>query len=215
MRNQLSEFTLGLPADFEGKDFVSASLKCFAVSSVAFVGEDEVWHCRKVVMPTHIAPSGHYNEEIIRAVRAVLLECVAGGATGAGERIYISRARARKRRILNETEVVEILNQFGFQTIYAEDHSFAEQVKIASRARYLVSNHGAGLTNMLFMPDGASVLELRHDADCVSNCYFTLSSALGLNYFYQTCRANGPDPHFADLTVDTKKLKETLTAFLT
>jgi hypothetical protein len=47
---------------------------------------------------------------------------------------------------------------FDFQTIYAEDLSFEQQVKICSRARHLVSNHGAGLTNMLFMPQGASVL---------------------------------------------------------
>ena len=56
-----------------------------------------------------------------------------------------------------------------------------------SRARYVVSNHGAGLTNMLFMKDGARVLELRHVSDYVNNCYFILASALQFDYLYQLC----------------------------
>ena len=68
------------------------------------------------------------------------------------------------------------------------------------RARYIVSNHGAGLTNMLFMKDGGSVLELRHVSDCINNCYFTLASALDLKYFYQTC---APQNQSADRTTPT------------
>jgi capsular polysaccharide biosynthesis protein len=164
-------------------------------------------------MPTHTAPSGHYNEELIRGVRALLLNCHGHADPGGeGERIYISRGRAPKRRILNEDAVRELMEQFGFKTIYAEDHSFADQVRICSRARYLVSNHGAGLTNMLFMPVGSSVLELRHHTDAINNCYFTLSSALNLNYFYQTCQsgAAGQDPHAADLMVDLTVLEGNL-----
>src|SRR5688500_19312228 len=52
--------------------------------------------------------------------------------------------------------------------------SFEEQVKLLSRARYVVSNHGAGLTNMLFMRDDTKVLELRHRSDYINNCYFIL-----------------------------------------
>jgi len=89
-------------------------------------------------------------------------------------------------------------------------------VEISSQARYLVSNHGAGMTNMLFMPEGSNVLELRHREDCINNCYFTLSSALNLNYFYQTCPSGGDaqDPHAADLLVDANALRANLTLML-
>jgi len=213
MRDRLDDFVLLLPWDYQARDFVKSSLQCFGVKAVEFIGQDEVLRCRKVFMPTHTAPSGHYNEETIRGVRRLLLQAYGDvGLRGAGERIYISRSRARKRRILNEEAVLDILAEFDFQTIYAEDLSFEQQVKICSRARYLVSNHGAGLTNMLFMPPGAAVLELRHHTDCINNCYFTLSSALDLNYFYQMCQSanNDQDPHAADLVVDPKALKANL-----
>jgi capsular polysaccharide biosynthesis protein len=105
--------------------------------------------------------------------------------------------------------VIELLENYGFQIINAEDCSLEEQVKLASATRCFISNHGAGLTNILFMNPGANVLELRHRADKTNNCYFSLASAAGLNYFYQTCEpaVAGEDPHTADLLVDIETLK--------
>jgi hypothetical protein len=209
MRDRL-DLDLILPAGYECLDFVTSSLKAFGVKTFDFIGRDEVLECRSLLMPSHTAPSGHYNEEIIRGVRNVLLS--AYGDSNHEEKIYISRRHARKRRIANEDEVSQILSRFGFQTIFAEELSFAQQVKICSRARCLVSNHGAGLTNMLFMPESGSVLELRHHADNTSNCYFTLASALNLKYFFQTCRPAGDlsHPHIADVIVDPSELERNL-----
>lgn len=217
MRNRLDDFILLLPWSYQSLDFVHASLKAFGVREVQFIGKDEVLRCRRLFMPTHTAPSGHYNEEIIRGVRGVLLQAYGdAGFRGDGDRVYISRGRSRKRRIVNEEAVADVLAEFEFKTIYAEDLSFEQQVKICSRARYLVSNHGAGLTNMLFIPQGGSILELRHHTDCINNCYFTLSSALDVNYFYQTCQSANSDqePHSADLVVDPEALKASLSLLL-
>lgn len=210
VRDRPDDLELLLPAGYENLDFVTASLKAFGVKKCEFIGSNEVIECRSLLMPSHTAPSGHYNEEIISGVRSVLLS--AYGDSDQGHKIYISRRNARKRRIVNENEVIEILSRFGFETIQAEDLSFAEQVQIFSRARCLVSNHGAGLTNILFMREGGKVLELRHQDDDINNCYFTLASALNLNYFYQTCRPVGddPSPHTADLVVDPKELEKNL-----
>jgi capsular polysaccharide biosynthesis protein len=108
--------------------------------------------------------------------------------------------------------MLPVLRRFEFEVIRAENCPFPEQVRLARRARYLVSNHGAGLTNMLFMEPGASVLELRHAADAASNCYFALSSQLGLSYFYQTCEpaVPGEHPHTADVSVDVRRLEGNL-----
>ncbi|HEV7684841.1 MAG TPA: glycosyltransferase family 61 protein [Pyrinomonadaceae bacterium] len=212
VRERVNEFVLLLPVAYETLDFVQASLKCFGVTDVDYARQNEVIRCRRLFMPTHTAPSGHYNEAAIRGVRALLLNCYgAAESRGNSERVYVSRGRAPKRRILNEEPVREVLEEFGFETIYAEDYSFAQQVEIFSRARYIVANHGAGLTNMLFARDGGNVLELRHHTDAINNCYFTLAAALGLNYFYQTCRSDTPqDPHTADLVVDLPTLRANL-----
>jgi capsular polysaccharide biosynthesis protein len=168
-------------------------------------------------MPTHTAPSGHFREETIRGVRAMLLS--AFGKTNSpskGERVYISRRAAGKRRIANEHEIVSILTRNGFEIVCAEDLTFEQQVALASQTRYLVSNHGAGLANMLFMPEGGSVLELRHRTDYVNNCYFVMASALGLNHFYQLCepQQQNVDPHTADLIVDPQEFEHSLSGLV-
>ena len=108
-----------------------------------------------------------------------------------------------------------MLDREGFQVICAEDLTFEQQVRLASQTRYLVSNHGAGLANMLFMPAGGRVFELRHRTDYVNNCYFVMSSALDLNYFYQLCEPQGQtDPHTADLIVNPQELERSLSRLL-
>jgi hypothetical protein len=64
---------------------------------------------------------------------------------------------------------------------------------------------------MLFMRSG-SVLELRHQTDRIRNWYFTMSSALNLNYFYQLCPPahEAEDPHTVDLYVDPTELEKNL-----
>jgi capsular polysaccharide biosynthesis protein len=217
IRDEARELTLLLPRAHASLGFVLPSLAPFRLGGVRFVGAGETLLCDRIVVPMHTAPSGHYDEEILGGVRRLLLEAY-GAPAGANEggRVYISRGRALKRRIANEEEVVRVLRGFDFRVVYAEEHTFEEQVETASRARLLVSNHGAGLTNMLFAREGARVLELRHQTDSVNNCYFTMASALGLEYFYQTCPSDDPaeDPHTANLRVDTDALAENIRLML-
>ena len=132
------------------------------------------------------------------------------------DKVYISRGKARCRKIINEEEVVPLLQELGFQALFFEDYAFEEQVKIMLNARYLVSNHGAGLTNMLFLRPGSSVLELRKCGDNDNNCYFGLASALDLKYYYQLCKAENSDEDAfsADVFVDLKQLRKNVNAML-
>ena len=215
IRDEAHALTLLLPHAHAALGFVLPSLKPFGLGGVRFVGPRETLLCDRLVVPMHTAPSGHYDEEILAGVRGLLLNEY-GARAGDEERLYISRGRAAKRRIANEEEVLEVMRRFGFRVAYAEEHTFEEQVEMASRARLLVSNHGAGLTNMLFVRAGGRVLELRHRADAVNNCYFTMASALGLEYFYQTCHSDDPseDPHTANLRVDADTLADNLRLML-
>jgi hypothetical protein len=213
VRDRLDQMELLLPWEFETRDFVRTSLEVFGVKNYDFIRRDEVLLCNSLVMPTHTAPSGHFRDDVIGGVRGILLSAFGdSNYSGDGERIYISRRAANRRRVVNEDVIVSVLNNYGFRTVYAEELSFQDQVKILSRAKYLVSNHGAGLTNMLFMKDNARVLELRHVSDYVNNCYFILASALEFDYFYQLCepKPDKVDPHTADLVVDPHELERNL-----
>ncbi|HEX5707059.1 MAG TPA: glycosyltransferase family 61 protein [Pyrinomonadaceae bacterium] len=214
-RDYLGEAVLLLPARYRGLEFVASSLRAFSPREVRFIGEGEVYVCRELLLPTQTAPSGDFNESLIKELRTLLVEFYGGAedTRGAFESVYISRARAPKRRVENEEEVVSVVREFGFEVVYAEDLTFAEQVRLHARARRLVSIHGAGLTNMLFMPTGGGVLELRKEGHAYELCYFGMASALDLRYFYQPCPPVRPDDtgmHAADLRVDTSLLASNL-----
>lgn len=207
------EAVLLLPRGYERLEFVTASLKLFDLRGVEYVGADEVCVCDSLVMPTHTAPSGHYNEPLMRELRDfVLAGCGVGpGAAGdGGGRVYVSRGRAPKRKLANEREAARVLEEFGFGVVHFEEHTFAEQVGLAASARLLVSNHGAGLTNILFMRPGGRVLELRREGERERNWFFNLASAAGLDYYYQQCAPADADVHSGDLLADPPALRRTL-----
>lgn len=217
VKDRIGDLTLLLPYQYKTLQFVQPSLEPFGIRNLEFLDRNEVLVCERLLMPTHTAPSGHYNERIIRGVSELLVGFYNsfGDSPPAG-RVYVSRGRAGKRRIINEQEVIDLLQEFQFSVVHTEDYSFEQQLKIASGARYLVSNHGAGLTNMLFMRQGSNVLELRHHADRINNCYFTMASALDLNYFYQSCEPETPgeNAHTANLLVNVQRLRENLRLML-
>ncbi|MEA3013017.1 MAG: hypothetical protein QOD42_1562 [Sphingomonadales bacterium] len=217
-RDAARDLVLLLPHGFERLGFVTSSLKLFPVRRVEYVGADEVCVCDRLLLPTHTAPSGHYNEPLVRELRDFIIEGCGAGAgpsSSSDERLYVSRGRAPKRKLSNELEVARVVEEFGFRVVYFEEHSFEEQVRLSASARHLVSNHGAGLTNVLFMREGASVLELRREGERERNWFFNLASAAGVRYYYQTCApAGGGDAHSGDLLADTAALRANLALML-
>ena len=129
-------------------------------------------------------------------------------------KIYISRAKAPKRKILNEEEIISILVSLGFEIIYMEDLDFFSQVKLMSECKYLVSLHGAGLTNELYLPETAKVFEIRHPKDKLNNCYYLLATALSLKYYYFLGDSFEDDPHCANITIDIPSFSESITKYL-
>ena len=78
----------------------------------------------------------------------------------ATERIYVSRKDSFQRILLNEVEVESSLAKLGFRIVTLAGMPVREQISLFSKARCIVSPHGAGLTNLMFAPPGASVVEI-------------------------------------------------------
>ena len=76
------------------------------------------------------------------------------------EKIYISRRNKDVRNIINEKDLILNLENLGFKTIYFEDYSIKEQIRIAQLSNQIVAIHGAGLANINFCRKGTKVLEL-------------------------------------------------------
>lgn len=78
----------------------------------------------------------------------------------ATRRIYLSRSDSSIRKLNNEDDVLSIIREFDFEEYVVSDASVTEQIEVFSGVKYLISPHGAGLSNMVFMSPEASVLEL-------------------------------------------------------
>ncbi|MEM7597467.1 MAG: glycosyltransferase family 61 protein [Pseudomonadota bacterium] len=96
-------------------------------------------------------------------------------------RIYVSRQRSARRRIVNGAEVGDILAARGFEEVFAEEHSIVEVARLMAEAEYVVSPHGAGLTNLVFCAPGTKVLEV-YGAH-LSPDYWRTSGQRGLDYY--------------------------------
>ncbi|MBD0341622.1 MAG: glycosyltransferase family 61 protein, partial [Microcoleus sp. Co-bin12] len=99
------------------------------------------------------------------------------------KRIYISRSKARYRRVLNEEDVVEVLEQFGFVSILPESMSLAEQIAHFYHAEVIVAAHGSGLTNTIFCGQGTKVIELV-SPHYISHYYWGSSQYLQLEHYF-------------------------------
>ena len=76
------------------------------------------------------------------------------------EKIYISRRNKNIRNIINEKELLFSLENQGFRTIYFEDYSVIDQIKIMQSSSHIIAIHGAGMINCNFCKEGTKVLEL-------------------------------------------------------
>ena len=91
-------------------------------------------------------------------------------------RIYVSRKLAGKRHLSNEDEFLPLLKKYKFRKVYLEKMSIIEQVELFRKASHVIAAHGAGLTNILFAPADARILEIRPELSSGQFCFEKLFS---------------------------------------
>ena len=196
-----------LPEEYKGIDYVQDSLKIFDFEIVYYNPPIRV---NKLITCSYLAPSGNYNTEVLNRLKNKYLEFYSVAAEVPYQNIYISRKKAFRRKVVNEDELEAVLAEFNFKVVYLEDYNWEEKVKLMGRAKNVVSIHGAGITNCLFMKEGTSLFELRKAGDSLNNAYFSLANALGLNYSYLSCVPLNEEGINYDLIVDKGGFREML-----
>lgn len=136
------------------------------------------------------------------------------------QRIFVSRRKANRRNITNELEVTSFLKKHDFVIICFEDYTIYEQIHLVKNAKILISLHGAGLTNALFMDEGSILLELTPKVDKPSQFRFPfwrIASHLKLKYWVQFCETvdNGEiDFYSRNVEIDLIEFENNLKAML-
>jgi capsular polysaccharide biosynthesis protein len=81
--------------------------------------------------------------------------------------------------LVNEAELAAALAPLGFRTVVPERMSVADQVRTFARAQVIVAAHGAGLTNMIFAPREALVVEVTSTNIASMSDFRFMAAALG------------------------------------
>ena len=81
----------------------------------------------------------------------------------ASRRIYLSRAKQGRRRIVNEKQLVALLRRHRFEVVYPERLSFKEQLELWANSEVVVGPAGSAMVNMVFAPRHAVIIALLGD----------------------------------------------------
>ncbi len=118
------------------------------------------------------------------------------------QKIYISRAKAKLRKILNEDELINFLKKFNFVSVNLEDYSLIDGIKIINSAQIIIAPHGAGLANMVFCNPKTKIVEIFSE-NYINTCYRKMSYICDTEYYYYIEHANKLENN--DITINIEK----------
>lgn len=152
-----------------------------AFEDIVWMRTDSFYKARNLFFISSLSPSGRMHPELIKKLRHRLI----GDGHPGNKRIYISRHKASYRKVLNEDALFVLLREYGFEMLHAEGLTLSDQISIFSSAEKLISIHGAGLTNCIFMHPVSKVVELRRREGGGGNVgYWHLADSLGHQFYY-------------------------------
>ncbi len=180
---------------------MEASLEMLGIDASA-MPQYEVGTVLKVARLT-VPITDRFDPRLLQPVRTAF----AGPADAPAQaRVFISRARASGRKLLNEDKLWPALRDRGFERVFMEDLDFRAQVRLMQRTAVIVAPHGAGLTNMMFCPAGADIIEIA-DPGYPNPNFYALACAMGHRFWLLAAQATGEGHALhKDLTVDVAEL---------
>jgi capsular polysaccharide biosynthesis protein len=193
-----------LPDSYRNYGYLTETLNTLNIK-IIFIKENQLIKVKQLFIPDFYFPPGIINNNIIGHVREVFWKLGNPANINSGpKRIFITRNKDRKRKIINENELYPLLEKYDFNITYLADLTIVKQMELCCNAEIIVGLHGAGLTNIMFMKKG-KVIELRMKGAIDQWSFFELATALEHKYYYLLCdpATSNTDPYEGDVVVNT------------
>ena len=212
-RRTIPAFALLRPNSYTAA-FYANTLRRLGITAVEHLQPQTMYQVPQLVLLLASEVHGSYSAQAMCEVKDVLRAATGANRRGANPatRLYISQRKAARRKVLNEPAVERLRRRYGFQSLYFEDITFEEQVHLCTDANVLVSTYGAGLSNMIFMPEHVGVIEFCKFDDGRNYFFTQLAATLAHQYQLLYCAAADEQQLVQDagLHVDTKVLEAML-----
>jgi capsular polysaccharide biosynthesis protein len=175
--------------------------------------------CKELVVagPASFFPTHHRGVEIIPPYRlgassAAAYEFIRERVVsrlpppGASDRrVYLSRRSRIWRRPTNEDEISSHLEARGYEILYPEDLSFAEQVRVFQEARVIVAANGSALMNTVFCQPGTRIVVLSQTGIFNWSLYYAWAVNRGCEVIF-VCSAENTGRKHDNYTIATTQL---------
>ena len=202
-RNELENIVL--PPKHLRTPVINSSLEMMGINPEEFRTFDESRPLQ--VKKLTVLENDRFRPELLKSVRKAF--CI-GNPAPSHRRIYISREKAERRKLVNGDKVWSCLEKMGFEKIYMEDLSFSDQILLMQQASVVVAPHGAAITNVIFCQPGTHVVEIA-DLSFPNPNFYALSSAMGHHYWILDAEGIGDvHPLKKDLYIDPSEVKNTV-----
>jgi hypothetical protein len=185
--------------------YIADSIKAFGITRIEYIPPFSLLEVRQVEVMNYAAGSGRHHPEILNKVREFFVRPFRVNEDILKRKIYVSRGKQSSRRVYNETELIGLLQQYGFEIHYFEGMNLHEQIALMQETAVFISSHGANMTNCLFLPEKAKVLELINNRK-PNFCYWSVCASIGIPYYYQLCVLAESD----HIIVDLEELRKNL-----
>lgn len=125
-------------------------------------------------------------------------------------RIFIDRSDSQfmHSQIINSNETYKLLKKYNFKKYKIGNLNFLKQIYLFWNSEFIISAHGAALTNLTFCNPGTRVIEIRNKKN-FGRYFERISKINRLNYsLIKTSKITSPS---GDILVPLKKLEKLIT----
>jgi hypothetical protein len=165
-------------------------------------------------------PTNHLNNmvEKVKFFRQAISNMDALSCELKNSIVYVSRKNAKYRRLLNESELIEtIQNEFNVICTSNESMSLFEQLSYYRNTKVILGPHGAGLTNLIFSKKPQLLMEFFYPP--MQFFYKKLAESISSQFHQIECQTPFVNPEIMridnnDMTISTKAVTECLNNYL-
>jgi hypothetical protein len=190
-----------VPAYYFKQPYIEPYLRLLKVNWVTFESREQVVVKDLIVFKN--LSIAHFNPQLLDQIR---LRLAPRTESPPWRKVFVSRAKARFRKVIEEESYYPLLKEKGFEILSLEDYPVQDQIRIFSETKFLVGMHGEGLTNMVFMPKGGKVMELRAKTEetHIYNIFYVMASACSHDYYYGLGQGTHQANKLSDLLLDSE-----------
>jgi hypothetical protein len=164
-----------------GRRYQLESLAALGIPQGKIIRADEGLHIRAATL---VVPSlKSHNQCLPRADAEYLRREFLGDAAARRpwRRLFITRRGAAIRRLTNESDLLPLLEEHGFEVVSPAELRLRDQARLFAEAEWIIGVSGAGFANLVFASPGARAVELA-PPQWLSVYHWMISARIGLGH---------------------------------